>query len=134
MTNREKIELLKDTICFLYEKEGRSKSYISRLLDLDRTLLTKIINTEWKLEKANKHYMKPSTEKFLNKNKEFIIGKLRQDMPIKEIAKLLNVDRKVLYNLFDKNDELNHEHKEHGRKTKENCRKSRTVRTAEKLI
>lgn len=113
MTNREKIELLKDTICFLYEKEGRSKSYISRLLDLDRTLLTKIINTEWKLEKANKHYIKPSTEKFLNKNKEFIISKLRQNVTIKDIAKLLNVDTKVLYNLFDKDKQLNHEHKEY---------------------
>ena len=36
MTQKEKIEMLKETITFLYEKEGRSKSYISRLLCVDR--------------------------------------------------------------------------------------------------
>ena len=39
MTNSEKAELLKDTIYQLYSKEGRSKSYISRLLEIDRKIL-----------------------------------------------------------------------------------------------
>ena len=37
--NIDKIIRLKNTISILYEKEGRSKSYISRLLELDRKLL-----------------------------------------------------------------------------------------------
>lgn len=36
MTQKDKIELLKDTIAYLYEKEGRSISYISRVLQLNR--------------------------------------------------------------------------------------------------
>ena len=64
MTQKEKIEMLKETITFLYEKEGRSKSYISRLLCVDRKTLVYKIN-EWSLIKANISYMKPSTLKFL---------------------------------------------------------------------
>ena len=69
MTQKEKIEMLKETITFLYEKEGRSKSYISRLLCVDRKTLVYKIN-EWGLIKANISYMKPSTLKFLNRNKQ----------------------------------------------------------------
>ena len=69
MTEREKIELLKNTIIKLYCNEGRSKSYISRLLEVDRKTLIKAINEDWKLEKGNVSYLTPSNQKFANKNK-----------------------------------------------------------------
>lgn len=86
-----KIYELKDTIVFLYEKEGRSKNYISKLLNLNRKSLTKIINDEWKLISPSGRRINPSNKKFLNRNKQFIKSKLDQDFTIKEISKMLNV-------------------------------------------
>ena len=90
-TNKEKIYLLKSTIEFLYCKEGRSKAYIAKLLDVDRSRLTKIINNEWKLEQANIRYMLPSNEKFLNKHRNLIKSRLNKDIQLKDIAKELGV-------------------------------------------
>ena len=53
--NIDKIIRLKNTISILYEKEGRSKSYISRLLELDRKLLTNQIK-EWGMVQGNSHF------------------------------------------------------------------------------
>ena len=47
-----KYEMLKDTIYQLYSKEGRTKSYISRLLNLNRKTLIQYINDIWKLPKG----------------------------------------------------------------------------------
>lgn len=91
MTQKEKIEMLKPTIVFLYEKEGRSKSYISRLLDVNRKDLTFYINEIWELNQAKIRYLKPSNQKFLNKNKEIIKKRLDSDIPINKIAFELNV-------------------------------------------
>ena len=55
MTQKEKINILKDTIVKLYEKEGRSIVYISELLNIDRKSLTTAIN-EWELIKADKRH------------------------------------------------------------------------------
>ncbi len=52
MTQKEKIELLKDTIEKLYCKEGRSKSYISDLLKVNRKELGIAID-KWNFKKAN---------------------------------------------------------------------------------
>ena len=78
--------MLKETITFLYEKEGRSKSYISRLLCVDRKTLVYKIN-EWGLIKANISYMKPSTLKFLNRNKQLILSRLNSDINVTDISK-----------------------------------------------
>lgn len=118
MTQKEKIELLKNTISFLYEKEGRSKSYISRLLDVDRKILSKKI-IEWNLTKANISYMTPSTEKFLNKNKQLIISRLNDNIFITEIARELNVDRKKIYNIIEKDKELNNYYKQYQKRMKD---------------
>ena len=75
MTNREKIDLLKSTIEFLYTKEGRPKSYIARLLEVDRKVLTGIIN-EWGLIQANTYHLTPSNKKFINKHKQLIKSRL----------------------------------------------------------
>ena len=85
-----KYEMLKYTIYQLYSKEGRSKSYISRLLCLNRKTLITYINDVWKLPKAKPHrYMKPSTQKFLNKNKQLIKARLDRDVALVDIAKEL---------------------------------------------
>lgn len=118
MTQKEKIELLKNTISFLYEKEGRSKSYISRLLNVDRKILSKKI-IEWNLTKANISYMTPSTEKFLNKNKQLIISRLNDNIFITEIARELNVDRKKIYNIIEKDKELNNYYKQYQKRMKD---------------
>lgn len=96
MTNLEKIHLLKDTIVQLYCKEGRSKSYISRLLEVDRNTLTCVMNNEWHLEQANVHYLSPSKRKFLNRYKRFIKDRIDSDMPLAKIAELLDVSRHFL--------------------------------------
>lgn len=110
MTEREKIELLKNTIIKLYCNEGRSKSYISRLLEVDRKTLIKAINEDWKLEKDNVSYLTPSNQKFANKNKNLIISKLDNDISISKIANELKVTSEYLSNIIKKVPELN-EHK-----------------------
>ena len=40
MTTEEKAEMLKSTISQLYSKEGRSISYISRLLEINRRTIS----------------------------------------------------------------------------------------------
>ena len=48
-----KYEMFKNTIYQLYSKEGRTKSYIARLLELNRKTLIMYINDIWKLPKRN---------------------------------------------------------------------------------
>lgn len=95
MTHREKAELLKDTIIFLYTKEGRSKSYISKLLNIDRKVLSVYIE-ELKLVKANVSHLKPSTQKFLNKHRTKIKSMLDRDISQSEIARELGCNRGLL--------------------------------------
>lgn len=105
-TNKEKIYLLKSTIEFLYCKEGRSKAYIAKLLDVDRSRLTKIINDEWKLEQANIRYMLPSNEKFLNKHRNLIKSRLDKDIQLKDIAKELGVSIDYVTKTIIKQDDV----------------------------
>lgn len=90
LTNIEKIESLKDSIYQLYSKEGRSISYISRLLKVGRSRLASKIKKEWKFpEPETVNQMKPSTQKFINKHRQYIKSQLDKDVPITEIAKEL---------------------------------------------
>ena len=92
-----KYEMLKDAIYQLYSKEGRSKSYISRLLGLNRKTLITYINDVWELPKAEPHrYMKPSTQKFLNKNKQLIKARLDRDVTLVDITKELGCTLSLL--------------------------------------
>ncbi|MGL5086181.1 MAG: NUMOD4 domain-containing protein [Clostridium sp.] len=126
MTQREKIELLKTTIVFLYEKEGRSKSYISKLLDVDRKTLTYIIE-DWDLKQANLGYLNPSNQKFANKHRQFIKSKLDQNMSQIKIAKELGVSRDYLINIINKDDVLSRANKDYVNRLKlgaEICKKN----------
>lgn len=96
MTQKEKIEMLKPAITFLYEKEGRSKNYISKLLEIDRVLLTKYINNTWELTEANSKRLKPSSKKFLNKNRQLIKSRLDKNVSPKSIAKELGANTNFL--------------------------------------
>lgn len=104
-TNKEKINLLKSTIEFLYTKEGRSKSYISRLLDVNRKVLTDIIN-EWGLIQANTSHLTPSNKKFVNKNRQLIKSRLDNNITQVSIANELNITIDKLRYLIPKDDVL----------------------------
>lgn len=106
MTNKEKnknkLESLENTIKILYEKEGRTISYISNLLEIDRSQLSSWIK-EKNLKKAQVRNLTKSTQKFIDKNKDFILSKLENLTNISEIAKELNVSKDKLYYVI-KND------------------------------
>lgn len=91
-----KYELLKNSIFILYSKEGRSISYISRVLGLSRRTLSLKIR-EWNFPAAEpRRHLKPSTKKFINSNRQRIIARLNQDISVCEIARELNVTRDFL--------------------------------------
>lgn len=112
MTQKEKINLLKTTITFLYEKEGRSKSYISRLLELDRKALIISIN-EWDLTQANISYLNPSNQKFVNKYRQLIKSRLDNNISKADIAIELNVGRDYLGDMIAKDKVLDKANKDY---------------------
>lgn len=97
-----KAEDLKFAITQLYEKEGHSINYISELLQIDSNELINKIK-EWNLNesKARRH-LKPSEEKFLQRNKQIIKSRLDNNEKINKIANDLHVDRKKLINIYIK--------------------------------
>ena len=105
MTQKEKIQNLDGTIKFLFEKEGRSKSYISKLLEVDRATLTKYIN-EKMYKQANISRLTPSNQKFSNKNKNLIISRLMNDVPVTKISIELNVGMDYLRNIIEKTEDI----------------------------
>lgn len=106
MTQKEKIEMLKDTIIKLYEQEGRSKSYISRLLSIDRKTLTYKIQ-EWDLKQKKVHRLTPSNQKFANKHRQLIKSRLDNNVAQTEIAKELGVTIDYLSNIIRRDERLN---------------------------
>lgn len=97
MNNKDRAELLKRTISFLYSKEGRSISYISRVTGLDRRSLRIKIKQEWGLLPPDpSRHLSPSKKKFANKHRQLIKSRLDHNIPLGEIAKELNVQRAFL--------------------------------------
>jgi biotin operon repressor len=106
LSSREKADLLKDTIYHLYSKEGRSKAYIGKLLGINRTIISEKI-TEWDFPEAKpKQYIKPSTQKFINKNRMLIKSRLDDNISIVKIAKELHVSRDYLIKSVISRDEV----------------------------
>jgi predicted DNA-binding protein YlxM (UPF0122 family) len=92
----EKAELMKNSITQLYSKEGRSISYISRLLEINRKTISNKIK-EWNLpEPEPARHLNPSTIKFINRNRTLIKSRLDKDVPITEIAEELGVSRGLI--------------------------------------
>lgn len=126
MNSSEKCEMLKSTIYQLYVNEGRSKSYISRLLDVNRETLGDKINHEWDFPVPNKvHYAKPHNVKFLNQNKELILSKLNTELSITDIAKELKVTRDRLMYIIEMDDDLKTAWKEHSDRVHQRASKKR---------
>lgn len=108
MTQQERVKELEGTIRYLHEKEGRSKNYIAKLLDISRKSVSDAI-AEWGLIKADERHLKPSTKKFLNKHRQEIINMLDSDTLMTEISSRLGISRKSLYDTYIRNDrELTH--------------------------
>lgn len=124
MTQKEKIDLLKSTITFLYEKEGRSKSYISKLLEVDRKVLTNSIK-EWNLIKANSKRLSPANQKFANKHRQFIKSKLDQNVSQIKIAEALNVSRDYLRNIIEKDNVLSKANEDYINRIKTNAEQNK---------
>lgn len=105
MTNKEKIEINKETIRKLYCEEGRTKSYISRLLEIDRKTLSVFMNNQdWK--QAHVKRLCKSTEKFYKEHKLQILKLLTQEKTIHYIAGQLGVGDTVIRTIVDYDDEL----------------------------
>lgn len=102
MTVNEKIEMLKNTIEFLYSKDSRNIEYISKLLEINENILKSKID-EWKLVKADEKHIKPSTIKRLNKNKSIIKQMLDSDYQIDDITEKTGIPSRTLSRYF-KND------------------------------
>lgn len=104
LNSNEKAEMLKSTIYQLYTNEGRSRSYISKLLKINRKTLSDKIK-KWQFpDPEPMHHMTPSNKKFLNKNKNLIKSRLDNDIPMTKIAEELKISRHVLYKTFILND------------------------------
>lgn len=76
MTNKEKVLGLKNAIYQLYSKEGRSISYLSKLFDIDRNTLSKIIKKEWGFTQNGQEERK--IKEFLAQYKPFILAKIKE--------------------------------------------------------
>lgn len=97
MNSLEKADMLKSTIEQLYSKEGRSISYISKLLEIDRNVLSNKIKKEWRLVEAEpRRHASASTQKYINRNRERILSMLNRDMTDTRIADELGVSRDFL--------------------------------------
>ena len=59
----------------LYENENRSIAYIAKLFNVETSDVSEYIKQE-QLEPKNIK-IKPSTQKFINKNKQFILNELK---------------------------------------------------------
>ena len=100
MKSNEKAELLKQTISHLYSNEGRSISYISKLLQINRKTISGKIK-EWSLpEPKPMRHLTPSNQKFLNKNRNLIKSRLDNNVSINAIADELKISRHTLYKTF----------------------------------
>lgn len=110
MNSNEKAEMLKSTITKLYSDEGRTFSYISRLLEIDRKIISSKVK-EWNLHESKSHtYVKPSIRKFIDGNRELIKSRFDNDMSVTDIAKELRVDRKLIYVAIQYDDVIKHAH------------------------
>lgn len=81
--------------------DGRSNSYIGKILQIDRGLLRKYMN-EWGFERNYKIHFTPRVQKIYNKNKQIIYKLLQEKKTIQQIANILN-ERKGTINTIIQN-------------------------------
>ena len=106
MNQIEKLEMLKETVEKLYSNEGRSISYVSRLLGLNRTTLSHQIK-KWDLPVPNRQYrMSSSNQKILNGIRQRLVKMLKGGMNMTEMASSLEISRDHLVYLIRHDKEL----------------------------
>lgn len=121
MTSKEMISLNKAPISFLYSKEGRSISYISRLFNVSRKVLSDIIKS-WNLpEPESNRYLSPSNQKYVNANRQLIKRQLDDDISITDIAKRLSITRDKLKYLIARDNSLKTAYDAHANRIKNNA-------------
>jgi hypothetical protein len=98
MNNREKGILLKDTITKLYQNEGRSISYINRLLNIDRHTISILVH-EWGLYHGN--HLKTKRKEFLASYKPFVVAKLKAGWTQRQIYTACHVGRFFFLNVVE---------------------------------
>lgn len=97
MNSLEKADMLKSTIEKLYTCEGRSITYISDLLEINRKVLSGKIKKEWRLtEPEPRRHASASTRKYINRNRERILSMLNRDVSDNDIASALGISRDFL--------------------------------------
>lgn len=97
MNSLEKADMLKPTIEKLYSHEGRSITYISDLLEINRKALSGKIKKEWRLsEPEPRRHASASTRKYINRNRERILSMLNHNISDTDIASALGVSRDFL--------------------------------------
>ena len=134
MTNKEKCEMLKDTIYQLYTKEGRPKTYISKLLQINRGILTAKIK-EWDFPQSkSKMHLTPANEKILNENKQFIFSQLGKDNTITNIAKHIGISNDSLIRLFEYDDLLKKEYQSWQERNSKNKKQENKILLKDNLI
>ena len=103
MDNQE----LKEIIEKLYVKEGRTKSYICNLLNIKKAYLSYLIGeNNW--VQGNNRYIKKSTQKFINNNRDKICNLLQEYYPdINKVAYLLEIRTILLKEILLKDKRLN---------------------------
>lgn len=120
MNSSEKAELLKDTIRTLYTGEGRSLSYIGRLLNINRSVVSKKVK-EWNFEQnKSKRHLTPSNQKWINSHREDVLLKLKSGKTVREISVDYGIDYDRTLYLIRCDDTLhkmldNNQHKMHER-------------------
>ena len=103
MLAKEKAELLKSTIKELYSNEGRSISYISRLLEIDRHTLSDLIKDN-NFVQINQH--KGKIRQFLKEYREIIISKIKKGESVKDICEYCHIGREFYKKVLDYDTEL----------------------------
>ena len=103
MLAKEKAELLKSTIKELYSNEGRSISYISRLLEIDRHTLSNLIKSN-NFVQINQH--KGKIRQFLKEYREVIVSKIKNGESVKQICAYCHVGHEFYQKVLEYDTEL----------------------------
>ena len=103
MLSKEKAVLLKESIRKLYVDEGRSISYIYRLLQIDRHTLSSFIK-ENNFVQVNQE--KKKINRFLKQNKEEIICKIKNGYTVKQICKEFHIGSVFYKKILEIDDDL----------------------------
>lgn len=96
MKATDKAEFMKTAITQLYSKEGKSISYISRLLEINRHVISRKID-EWKLDEASFHkHLTPRNQKILNRYKKQIIDMFNSNNSKEKIEHKLLITKNLM--------------------------------------